>query len=85
MVRVWICCQMLVSMRKTVLYIAPSGIRRARSVEPHGFSLLRRSSFGYEGRAAVAPPLDFGVTRRSVPSFAKATEGYPPRIHRPTP
>ncbi len=24
-------------------------------MEPHGFSLLRRSSFGYEGRAAVTP------------------------------
>src|SRR5207247_5756130 len=33
------------------------------------------------GLIAVAPPPDFGVTRRSVPSFAKATEGYPPRIY----
>ena len=37
-------------------------------VEPHGLT-------------AVAPPPDFGVTRRSVPSFAKAMEGYPRRIH----
>ncbi len=33
------------------------------------------------GRAAVAPPQYFGGTRRSIPSFAKATEGYPQPIH----
>lgn len=32
-------------------------VSRARgSVEPHGLNLLRRSSFGCEGRTAVVPP-----------------------------
>ena len=39
-------------------------------VEPHGLSLLRRSSVGYEGRAAVAP---LHMLRRAEPS-----EAYPP-------
>jgi len=37
-------------------------------VKLHGFSLLRRSSFSYEGRAAVA----------SWNSSAESAEAYPP-------
>jgi hypothetical protein len=38
-----------------------------RAVEPHGFSLLRRSNFGYQGRAAVVSPTSAkaSVGRRS--------------------
>jgi hypothetical protein len=34
-------------------------------VEPHGLSLLRRSSFGCEGRAAVVPVESSATPRRS--------------------
>jgi len=44
--------------------------KAAAGVEPHGLSLLRRSSFGYEGRAAVAP---LHTLRRAEPS-----EAHPP-------
>ncbi|MFZ3063372.1 MAG: hypothetical protein WA148_06505 [Actinomycetota bacterium] len=41
----------------------------SRIVEPHGLT-------------SVAPPhASSGGTLRSIPSFAKATEGYPSRIH----
>ncbi|MEE9233705.1 MAG: hypothetical protein V3U07_09615 [Nitrospirales bacterium] len=58
---------------------------RATPVEPHGFSLLRRSSFGYEGRAAVAPPTAFLREQPSDPSakaYGRRAEGYPPCLLR---
>ena len=46
------------------------------------------TALAYSAEGALAPKagqpwpsLNFGITRRSVPSFAKATEGYLPRTH----
>ena len=43
--------------------------RNGIGVEPHGLSLLRRSSFGYEGRAAVAPLRIFSLAHLSIDSL----------------
>jgi hypothetical protein len=62
--------------------IAPALHAGAWVVKRHGFSLLRRSSLGYEGRAAVVPLVIFDGTRRSMSSFAKASKDTRPHSSR---